>query len=88
MKSVLFSCNWKGGCIFLSLGMCKHVLNHVRLFATSWAVARQPPLSMGFFRQEYGVDCHFVPQGLYTGSEPASLVSPALAGRFFTTSAI
>ena len=26
---------------------------HVRFFVTLWAVARQVPLSMGFFRQEY-----------------------------------
>ena len=25
----------------------------VQLFATPWTVARQAPLSMGFFRQEY-----------------------------------
>ena len=28
-------------------------LGRVRLFATPWTVARQPPLSMGFSRQEY-----------------------------------
>ena len=28
-------------------------LNHVRLFATPWAVAYQAPLSMGFTRQQY-----------------------------------
>ena len=29
------------------------VLSHVRLLATPWTVARQPPVSMGFSRQEY-----------------------------------
>ena len=28
-------------------------LSHVRLFVTSWTVAYQAPLSMGFSRQEY-----------------------------------
>ena len=28
-------------------------LSHVQLFATSWTVAYQAPLSMRFFRQEY-----------------------------------
>ena len=28
-------------------------LSRVQLFATLWAVARQAPLSMGFFRQEF-----------------------------------
>ena len=34
-------------------------LSHVQLFATPWGVARQAPLSMGFFRQEYwsGLSC-------------------------------
>ena len=27
--------------------------SHVRLFVTSWTVAHQAPLSMGFSRQEY-----------------------------------
>ena len=34
-------------------------LSHVQLFATPWTVARQAPLSMEFFRQEYwsGLPC-------------------------------
>ena len=28
-------------------------LTHVQLFASLWTVAQQPPLSMGFPRQEY-----------------------------------
>ena len=28
-------------------------LSHVQLFVTPWVVDRQPPLSMGFSRQEY-----------------------------------
>ena len=34
--------------------VCVHsVAQSVQLFATPWAVARQPPLSMEFSRQEY-----------------------------------
>ena len=35
------------------------MLSRVRLFLTPWTVARQAPLSMGFFRQEYwsGLPC-------------------------------
>ena len=29
------------------------MLSHVRVFATPWTAARQPPLSVGFLRQEY-----------------------------------
>ena len=42
---------------------------------------------MGFFRQEYWSGLPFPPPGNLPdpGIEPASLASPALAGRFFTT---
>ena len=63
--------------------------SHVWVFATLWTVAREAPLSMGFFRQKYwrGFPC-LPPEDLPNqGTEPASLTSPALAGRFFTTSA-
>ena len=48
-----------------------------------------PPLSMGFSRQEYwsGLPCPPPGDLLNPGIKPASLVSPALAHRFFTTSA-
>ena len=62
---------------------------HVRLFATLWTVAHQIPLSTGFSRQEYwsGLPCS-PPRDLPEPEiEPTSLTSPALAGRFFTTSA-
>ena len=61
----------------------------VRLFVSLWAVACQAPLSMGFSREIYlsGLPCPS-PGGLPDpGIEPVSLMSPALAGRFFTTSA-
>ena len=29
------------------------LVSHVRLFVIPWTVAHQPPLSMGFLRQEY-----------------------------------
>ena len=63
--------------------------SHVQLLVTLWIVARQSPLSMGFSRQEYwnGLPCHpsrDLPNPRITH---ASLMSPALAGRFFTTSA-
>ena len=57
--------------------------------AILWTVALQAPLSMGFSRQEYWSGLPFPsPEDLPDrGTEPVSLVSPALAGRFFTTSA-
>ena len=56
---------------------------------TPWAVAHQVPLSMGLSREEYLSGLLCPPPGDLPdpGFEPASLVSPALAGGFFTSSA-
>ena len=53
-------------------------------FATPWTVACQAPLSLRFPRQEYWRRLPFPSSGILPdpGIEP---VSPALAGRFFTT---
>ena len=49
--------------------------------------ALQAPLSMEFSRQEHWRVLSFFPPGHLSdpGIEPKSLMSPALAGRFFTT---
>ena len=54
---------------------------------TLQTVVRQAPLSMGFPRQEYwsGVPCPSSGDLPNPGIKPASLMSPALAGRFFST---
>ena len=54
-----------------------------------WTLAHQAPLTMRFPRQEYWSWLPFPSPGHLPnpGTEPASLVSPALAGRFFCTSA-
>ena len=68
------------------------VLSHfsrVWLYGTLWTAALQAPLSMGFSRQEYWSGLPYPPLGrssLNPGVEPASLMSPVLAGRFFTPS--
>ena len=63
--------------------------SHVWLCVTLWTLAYQAPLSMGFSRQEYcsGLPCPPPGDLPNPGIEPASITSPALAGRFFTTSA-
>ena len=68
---------------------CAQSLSHVRLFATPWTVAHQAPLPMGFSRQEYESRFPFPTTGDLPnpGIKPEFLVSPALAGGFFTTSA-
>ena len=55
---------------------------------TPWTAVRQAPLSMGFSKQEYWSVLPYPPLGDLPDPEikPASLLSPALAGGFFTTS--
>ena len=62
-------------------------INVCVLSGTPWTVAHQAPLSMGVSRQEYWSGLPFPPLGDLPdlGMEPESLVSPVLAGRFFTT---
>jgi len=56
---------------------------------TPWAVTLQALLSMGFSRQDYWSGLPCLPAGDLPDPEiePASLMSPALANRFFTTNA-
>ena len=72
------------------LNWCSRVwLFGVWLLATPWTVAHQAPLSMGFSRQQHwnGLPCPLIGDLPDPGIEVVSLLSPALAGRFFTTSA-
>ena len=59
----------------------------IQLCVTLWAVAHQAPLSMGFSRQEYWTGLPFPPPRdcPNPGIELMSLMSFALADRFFTT---
>ena len=63
--------------------------SHVRVFVILWTVACQSPLSMGFSRQEYWSGLSFLSPGDLPnpGIDPVSLMSPASAGGFLTTSA-
>ena len=84
-----------GICVFIhsfnaSLRTCVCMLSrfsHVRLFATSWTVALQAPLSVGFSRQEHWSGLPCPPPGDLPdpGAEAMYLMSLALAGGFFTT---
>ena len=68
--------------------VCTQSVSCVWLFMIPWTVAHQAPLSMGFFRQEYWSGLPFPSPGElpYPGIKPMFLLSPALAGSFFTTS--
>ena len=64
--------------------------SHVWLFVTLWAGACQFPLSMGLSRQEYwsGLPCPPPGDLPHPGIKPVSLLSPALADGFFTTTLV
>ena len=69
------------------------MLSHIscfRLCTTPCTVALQAPLSMEFSRQEYWSGLPFLYPGDLPdpGIKPASFMSPALTGGFFTTSTI
>ena len=62
-------------------------LSHIQLCATLGTAACQAPLSMGISRQEHqsGLPCPPPGDHPHPGIESESLMSPALAGGFFTT---
>ena len=89
VKYIKEKCETKPLCNVIRLH-CVQSLNCVRFFATPWTIAHQTSLSMGFSRQEYWSGLPFPSSRdlLDPGIEPLSPASPALAGKFFTTSAI
>ena len=78
-----------GGWIFsAALKLKMLVIQSYLTFLIPWTVLHQAPLSMGFSRQEYwsGLPCLSPGDLPNRRMEPACLMSPALAGGFFTTS--
>ena len=61
--------------------------SRVRLFMTLWSIPCQTSLSMGFSKEECWSGLPYPPPGDLPdpGIEPTSLMSSALAGRFFIT---
>ena len=60
------------------------VLSRVQLFVTPWTVACQAPLSMARILEWVAISSSWE-SSQARRIEPISLMSPALAGRFFTT---
>ena len=60
-------------------------LSHAPLIASLWTVARQAPLSMGLYRQEYWSELPFPPPRdvPHPGVEPQPPASPSLLGDSF-----
>ena len=76
--------------IFVNWAVCSFlrvcVLSYVQLFTTSWTVTCQAPPSSGVFQARYWSGLPFpTPDLPDPGIKVESLASPALAGRFFTT---
>ena len=89
----LASVSWQLGTFIVLEFLCVYYVpscfSCVRPFTTLWTVACQAALSMGFSRQEYWSRLSCPPPGDLPDPrmEPMSLMSCALAGRFFPTSA-
>ena len=63
------------------------LLSRVRLFATPWTAAYQPPLSVGFARQECWTVL-FLTQGKKVSPEDLAMMGNGKYGKFCTTSAV
>ena len=83
-------CEWLSKlCYTMGCDQCTQRQRAKAVFVASWTAAGQAPLSVEFFRQRYWSGLPFPTLGHLPdpGIKPASLVSPALPGGFFTTSA-
>ena len=67
--------------------VCIYVLNHIWLFLTPYTVSHQASLKIpwNFPGKKTGVGRHFLLKGSSCPRDPNCILSPALAGRFFTT---
>ena len=74
--------------MFINLQIFKSMCSVMSDSTTPWTVAHQAPLSMKFSGQEYWSGLPTLSPGELPdpGIEPMSLMSPALASGFFTTS--
>ena len=75
-------------CVCVCVCVCvrvRLVASPVQLFATTYTIALQPPLSMEFSRQEYWNELPFPPLGDLPNPEiePMSPESPLLTKDFF-----
>ena len=75
--------------VSIPMCVCAKLLQSCPTLCDPWTVAPQAPLLMGFSRQEFWSGLPFPSSGDLPdpGIEPTALMSPVLAGGFFTTSA-
>ena len=91
-KCIFFSSQSVHAMTLLVIYLCicaKSLQLYLTLCNPKGTVACQAPLSMGFSRQEYWSGLPHLPPGDLPdpGIKPMSLMSPTLAGRFFTANA-
>ena len=79
---------WVRWSSYLHIQCVLSCFSRVQLFATPWSVACQALCPWGFPDSNVGVSCYAFSGGSNPGIKLISLMSPALAGWFFTTSAI
>ena len=85
--ALLMEASFFSVCVCVCVCVCMPTLSCVWFFANAWTVACQAPLCLRFSRQEYWSRLPFPTPGDLPDPEikTPSLVSPAQAGRFFTT---
>ena len=88
-KEVIYSLKPTHRLPFVYVGMCAQLLQLCLTLCDPMDCGLQTPLSMGFSKQEYwsGLPCPPPGDLPNPGIEFKFLMSPALGGRFFTTSA-
>ena len=64
--------------------VCTHLLSRVQRFVTTWTIAHQASLSMGFSKHDYGIGLPFPSVGDFPDPQ-IKHKSSALASGFFTT---
>ena len=79
-------------CVCVYVRVCVHACVCAQLCLTLWPHGLQPTRGLcqwKFSSKDTGVGCHFLLQGIFPkhGLNLCCFESPALAGRFFTTSA-
>ena len=65
LRSKIFSWNWQAGDTRELMACQWKSFSHVWLLETTWTAASQAPLSMEFSRQNIGVGCHSLVQGIF-----------------------
>ena len=81
-RQILYQLSHKGSPI-ISFVCCAYSLSHVWLFATSWTIAHQAPLSMGILQARI-LEWVAMPSSKVSSQPRDRIQVSRIAGRFFT----